>query len=69
MKNKNYSFYELCMDNIWKQKEYFYNMKKNDDIISMLEKETRESNLVRKQMEANNKESYEDYIKNYFLEK
>ena len=69
MKNKNYSFYELCMDNIWKQKEYFYNMTKNDDIISMLEKETRESNLVRKQMEANNKESYEDYIENYFLEK
>ena len=66
MQNKNYSFYELCMDNIWKQKDYFHNMKENKDIIRILEKETGESILRRKKLEIDCKESYEDYINNYF---
>ena len=54
------------MDNIWKQKDYFHNMKENKDIIRILEKETGESILRRKKLEIDCKESYEDYINNYF---
>ena len=68
MRKKNYSFYELCMDNIWKQKEYFHNMKINRDIIRILEKETVDSISRQENLEIDCKETYEDYIKNYFLD-
>ena len=29
MKNKGMTFYELCMENIWRQKKYFDEMKKD----------------------------------------
>ena len=66
MKNKGMTFYELCMENIWRQKKYFDEMKKDDDIIQILQEETRKSILKKNELENKSGESYEDYIKKYF---
>ena len=66
MKNKGMTFYELCMENIWQQKKYFDEMKKDDDIIQILQEETRKSILKKNELENKSGESYEDYIKKYF---
>ena len=66
MKNKEMTFYELCMENIWRQKKYFDEMKKDDDIIQILQEETRKSILKKNELENKSGESYEDYIKKYF---
>ena len=54
------------MENIWRQKKYFDEMKKDDDIIQILQKETRKSILKRNELENQSGESYEEYIKKYF---
>ena len=66
MKNKGMTFYELCMENIWRQKKYFDEMKKDDDIIQILQEETHKSILKKNELENKSGESYEDYIKKYF---
>ena len=68
MNKKGISFYEFCMDNIWKQKEHFFNIKMERDIIEKLEKEAKDSIIRKNNLEENNKQSYEDYIKQYFLD-
>ena len=66
-KNKE-SFYEFCMNNISDQKEYFFNLILNNDIIKKLENESKISIRRREELESNREESYEEYINKYFLD-
>ena len=47
-------------------KKYFDEMKKDDDIIQILQEETRKSILRKNELENKSGESYEDYIMKYF---
>jgi len=66
MTENQLSFYEFAMNNISKQKKYFNNLDKDNDIMNSLEKESIDSLKRQNDLEKNQKESYEDYIKKYF---
>ena len=66
MKIKEISFYEFCMENIWKQKKYFTNINIEEGIVKKLKDESLMSDERRVYMERNNQETYEDYIEKYF---
>ena len=66
MKIKEISFYEFCMENIWKQKKYFTNINIEEKIFKKLKDESLMSDERRVYMERNNQETYEDYIEKYF---
>ena len=66
MKDKKISFYEFCVENIWKQKKYFSNISTEENIIKKLQDESVLSNEKRIYMEHNDEETYEDYIEKYF---
>ena len=66
MKMKEISFYEFCMENIWKQKKYFTNINIEESIVKKLKDESLMSDERRVYMECNNQETYEDYIEKYF---
>jgi len=68
MNEKGISFYEFCMDNILKQKKHFFNMKMDNAIIEKLKRETKNSIIKKNNLEEDNKQIYEDYIKQYFLD-
>ena len=68
MKEKRISFYEFCMGNILKQKKHFFNMKMDNAIIEKLKRETKNSIIKKNNLEEDNKQIYEDYIKQYFLD-
>jgi len=54
------------MNNISKQKKYFNNLDTDNVIMNSLEKESIDSLKKQNDLEKNQKESYEDYIKKYF---
>ena len=62
------SFYEFCMDNIWKQKKYFSNIQVDNSIEKILREETELSLEKKDYLENNNLESFEDYINKYFID-
>ena len=62
------SFYEYCMKNIWKQKKYFNSIDIDKNFIKKLELEKIKSLEEKKILEENSGESYEEYIKKYFLD-
>ena len=62
------SFYEFCMENIWKQKDYFSKITTDGIIIKKLKKEAIESIKTQEKLESDFTESYEDYINKYFFE-
>ena len=67
MRENKFSFYELAMNNISDQKKYFNNIDTDNAIMNSLEKESIDSLKKQNDIEKNQKESYEDYIKKYFL--
>ena len=67
MTENQLSFYEFTMNNISKQKKYFNNLDTDNVIMNSLEKESIDSLKKQIDLEKNQKESYEDYIKKYFL--
>ena len=66
MTENQLSFYEFTMNNISKQKKYFNNLDTDNVIMNSLEKESIDSLKKQNDLEKNQKESYEDYIKKYF---
>ena len=68
MIKNGYSFYEFCMENIWKQQKYFSNLRANNHILKLLIRESELSNIKKKELEKKENEKYEDYVKNYFLD-
>ena len=62
------SFYEYCMKNIWKQKKYFNSIDIDKNFIKKLELEKIKSLKDKRMLEENTEESYEEYIKKYFLD-
>ena len=68
MIKNGYSFYEFCMENIWKQQKYFSNLRANNHILKLLIRESELSNNKKKELEKKENEKYEDYVKNYFLD-
>ena len=66
MTRNKLSFYEYCMKNIECQKKYFSNLDINADIMNKLEGEIKNSLKKREDLEVDQDESYEMYIKNYF---
>ena len=66
MINNKMSFYEFCMENIWKQKKYFSNIQADNNIEKILREETKLSLKKKDYLESNNVESFEDYINKYY---
>ena len=62
------SFYEYCMKNIWRQKKYFNSIDIDKNFIKKLELEKIKSLKEKRILEENSGESYEEYIKKYFLD-
>ena len=66
MINNKMSFYEFCMENIWKQKKYFSNIQADNNIEKILREETKLSLKKKDYLESNSVESFEDYINKYY---
>tara|TARA_B100000768_G_C10894967_1_gene215242 strand:- start:8 stop:508 length:501 start_codon:yes stop_codon:yes gene_type:complete len=66
MIENKYSFYEFCMENIWKQKKYFSTLNFDNDILKKLKEESLISIKKKKLLEKNSTESYQEYIRRYF---
>ncbi|MBT7543185.1 MAG: glutamate--cysteine ligase [Gammaproteobacteria bacterium] len=66
MINNKMSFYEFCMENIWKQNKYFSNIQADNNIEKILREETKLSLKKKDYLESNNVESFEDYINKYY---
>ena len=66
MTEKQLSFYEFTMNRISEQKKYFNNFDTDIVIMNSLEKESIDSLKKQNDIEKNQNESYEDYIKKYF---